>query len=1118
MAQRLLQLDDVRRTDSPQQIASLFKTLGYNAFAQQLPIDELGLSSRSAEAVWDAYLIADHQKGSESLQVLLFHLNKDEWQSPSVVSNRMRSLAQSLCRRPSNFLLLGTKDYNQMMLVNPRKTFDADMNLKVNIRKLLIDRINPTNYDRDRLEAIAARDLNPQELYKVQCEAFDVEKLTKEFYRGYREIFEEVQRVIKANNSHSYFEDKSRLHQFSQRFLGRVMFMYFLQKKGFLGGDRNFLKTRFPRTSELEDTDFYTGILEPVFFETLNKQRPNHESPWGQIPYLNGGLFDRDYGVDVKDVLGLETPPQIQLPNSLFDPSGDEKKSILKFFNGYNFTIAENVQGDEEAAVDPEMLGKVFENLLAADERGQSGTFYTPRGIVHFMCVESLSRYLADSTGMDVEAIKQLIEADLDLPDTDFNKLLTKEQAKKLKQALVNVKICDPAVGSGAFPLGMMQVMLAVRQAIARREGMTVQRGSLTISEWKRDIIANNLYGVDIKPEAIEIAKLRMWLSMVVDIPTIDDVEPLPNLDYKLMCGDSLISTINGEMLIPDPTKNEELMLTVTPVQSAIQPLINLQHQYFKSHADERKALRERIVEAEKDVFRVAIADRRQYWESKQRKLEQDIKAVKKASKVQTSLQQTITAKLRDLDSIAADVERGMRSLNFFQWHLHFNDVFKHNGGFDIVIGNPPYLGFHGVKNKDSFKQHFLSASGKFDFYVLFVEQGMKLLSSNRFLCFICPTNFTKRSYGKPLRKLLQESATIHEICDFQDVQIFDDALNYTGIFIFGNNKPNKNHEICYRERSLNAEVMFKPQSDLSDTAWVFVNDSAAQITEKISSRFTSPLSQITEGISEGIVTGNNSVFLLSRSEVKTLGLEEEVIRPCIRGRDIRQYSLKDAQDFVIYPYRLVDGKTKVIPESEMRVKFKATWNYLTQRKDELAGRGYFEKSSKSWYELWCQRDITILSSIKILVPELSDKNRFVLAYNDDFYGDTVCGITIKLKTRESLKYLLGILNSKLIEFYYKQTTVPKANQFYIYKTMFLKNLPIRRINFSDSTDVANYNKIVELVDKCLASCKANSTKTESISEVQEEISDLKREINQLVYQLYHLTNEEIETVEQTIQ
>jgi hypothetical protein len=518
MPERLLRLEDIRHLRNPEGIVTLFQRLGYNVLqsAQPLPIQDLELPVRSTESIWDAYLIADQRKGTDSLQVLLFQLNSSEWESPSLASNRMRSIANSLCKRPSNFLLLGTKDYDQLMLVNPRKSFDAQMNLKVGIRKLLIDRTNPTPYDLDRLEAIAAHNLVPKDLYKVQCDAFDVERLTKRFYQDYRSIFEQVQQVIKANNPHAYFDDTNRLHQFAQRLLGRIMFLYFLQKKGFLAGDRSFLKTQYRRLQpDPDDTDFYDTVLEPLFFDILNRQRSDMDSPWGKIPYLNGGLFDRDYGEGSIDPMGWATPETVRLPNVLFDVSGE--KGILKFFNSYSFTISENVQGDEDVAIDPEMLGKVFENLLATEERGQSGAFYTPRGIVQFMCVEALSHYLADETGIDLEIIRKLTEFDPDLPDIEINKLLTKEQARTLKRALETVKVCDPAVGSGAFPMGMMQVILAVRKAISYQEGETIKRGSLRMSELKRDIIANNLYGVDIKPEAIEIAKLRMWLSMVVD-------------------------------------------------------------------------------------------------------------------------------------------------------------------------------------------------------------------------------------------------------------------------------------------------------------------------------------------------------------------------------------------------------------------------------------------------------------------------------------------------------------------------------------------------------------------------------------------------------------------------
>jgi adenine-specific DNA-methyltransferase len=785
MSQRLLQLSDVRDTNSPDRVANLFKKLGYNATrsAQPLAVKDLELPDRSADAIEDSYLIADHQKGAtNSLQVLLFQLKLQEWETPSTASNRMRAIAQSLCRRPSNFLLVGTQNYKQLMLVNPRTSLDAQMNVKTSIRKLLIDRTNPTPYDRDRLEAIAARDLDPLTLYNRQCDAFDVEKLTKEFYKGYKEIFEQVQRVICEHNPHPYFDDASRLHQFSQRLLGRVMFLYFLQKKEFLGSDRDFLKNQYKKLKpEPEDTEFYTTLLEPLFFEMLNKERPNFESPWGKIPYLNGGLFDRDYGDDVIDTAGFQTPDQLILPNSLFDPSG--KKGVLKFFNSYNFTVSENVQGDEDVAVDPEMLGKVFENMLAADERGQSGTFYTPRGIVHFMCVESLSRYLADESGVDLEVVKQLAEYETELPDADLKKLLSKDQTKKLKQALETVKVCDPAVGSGAFPLGMMQVILSVWQAIGQREGESIKRGSLAMSRLKRKIIANNLYGVDIKPEAIEIAKLRMWLSMVVDIPTIDDVEPLPNLDYKLMAGNSLISTIAGEHLIPDPTKTQQGMLNVTPVQAAIQPLLDLQHQYFESHADDRKELSKQIREAEATVFRAAIVDRRQYWQGEQRKLEEDIKRMGKASKAQTQKLQAAWDKLKELNDAGIDVARGLRSLDFFQWHLHFNDVFRENGGFDVVIGNPPYVRADVGGDNLALRQSIESSGEyetlweKWDLYVACIERGYKLLKPDGITSMIVSDAYCHSKYAQKSQNWFLKNSRVIRLDFLSKLQFFDAAV-----------------------------------------------------------------------------------------------------------------------------------------------------------------------------------------------------------------------------------------------------------------------------------------------------------------------------------------------------
>ncbi|MHC5746946.1 MAG: Eco57I restriction-modification methylase domain-containing protein [Nostoc sp.] len=1063
MAERLLQLDDVRQIDSPQKVASLFQKIGYNASAQQLAIDDLELPVRSAEAIWNAYMIADYQRGSESLQVLLFQLQENEWLSPSIASNRMRSLAQSLCRRPSNFLLLGTLNYDQLMLVNPRKSFDADLNLKVSIRKLLIDRANPTNYDRDRLDAIAARNLSPQELYKVQCEAFDVEKLTKEFYRGYREIFEELQRVIKANNQHSYFDDTNRLHQFSQRLLGRIMFLYFLQKKEFLAGDRNFLKTQYIKLrSELDDTDFYNQVLEPLFFELLNKQRPNMESPWGKIPYLNGGLFDLDYGIGVIDAAGVETPPQIELPNSVFDPSGD--KGILRFFNSYNFTVSENVQGDEDAAVDPEMLGKVFENMLASEERGQSGTFYTPRGIVQFMCVESLSRYLALQSGMDLEAVRKLIEFETELPDSDINQLLTKEQAKKLKLALNSVRICDPAVGSGAFPMGMMQVILSVKQAIARREGMTVERGSLTISQWKRDIIANNLYGVDIKPEAIEIAKLRMWLSLVVDIPSLEDVEPLPNLDYKLMCGDSLISTIHGEQLIPDPTKDQQTMLNVTPVQSAIQPLIDLQHEYFEAHSQERKILRGKILEAEKNVFRVAIADRLQYWQIEQRNLEQDIRRLKgKASRAQTQKQQAIAAKLQELDSIAAEVERGMRSLNFFQWHLHFNEVFQQQGGFDIVIGNPPY-GKLNTKNKEYFNQYRHQDYQK-DMYLLFLERCLDFLNeSNSIFSMIVPNTWLSSITYKKIRKYLRTNYTWLKFLHISTSTKAFHAVVDTHVFIFMRNMSiDKKHQQSFIQIDVLEDAGIFNSHNLPNEIIPFdgepINIVSNEVIQKVYRKIIStslPLSNccnVFNGVKpfekgKGKPPQTDKI-MLEKPYVIEGDRPNSEWKPLLRGSLIQKYQvLWDNNYWILYGEWLAAPRDSAIFEAEKKI-------YVRQTGDSIIATLVSSK--------FIARD-----NLHIILPK--DKN-----YN-------------------SLYFILGIINSQIIDFVYKQINPEKGEALAQVKKNHVEKLPVPTASESDRL------AIEALVQKCL------DHKGQGVEEWKAEIDDR-------VAHLYGLTAEEMKII-----
>ncbi len=256
--------------------------------------------------------------------------------------------------------------------------------------------------------------------------------------------------------------------------------------------------------------------------------------------------------------------------------------------------------------------------------------------------------------------------------------------------------------------------------------------------------------------------------------------------------------------------------------------------------------------------------------------------------------------------------------------------------------------------------------------------------------------------------------------------------------------------------------------------------------------------------------------FLKSKEDAQQLGLEPGVVRDCLRGNNIRRYFTEPVKFVVLYPYRLEHDRTSPLSEQELKERFPQAYQYLLSRKSDLAGRGYFDRSNKLWFELWNERGIRRLSSEKIVVPELAESNRFAIAKSTEFYVDTVCGIILQTSAKENLKYVLGLLNSRLIEWFYKQTTVPKASGFYIYKTMFLKGIPIRIIDFTNSTDKARHDQMVGLVEtmlklhKQLAAAKTSHEKTA----IQRQIDATDKQIDRLVYELYGLTDKEIRIIE----
>ena len=591
-------------------------------------------------------------------------------------------------------------------------------------------------------------------------DAFNVEALSKEFFGKYKVQYEDFVNymVDPANGMRQHFidtdfdhtgmtADKIRdreekpIRDYVKKLLGRIVFLHFLQKKGWLGvpagkewgeGDRDFMLNIFKNANESQKENFLDDILEDLFAEGLDRNRSDQGDLYDtkvegfrncRIPYLNGGLFERDI---------LDKKPS-HFPASYFN-------GLLTMLSQYNFTIDENDPNDAEVGVDPEMLGRIFENLL--EDNKDKGAFYTPKEIVQYMCRESLIAYLqTDMREEDKECIRQFV--------TTHDASLLGEQKEYIDQKLCDVKICDPAIGSGAFPMGLLRELFFCRSAI---EPNIVENAA----NIKRHIIQNNIYGVDIERGAVDIARLRFWLSLIVDEKS---PEALPNLDFKIMQGNSLLEQYKGADLS-----------TMTEKKVGSEHGITL----FDSMLDVyRKNLRDKLAE-----YYVCPEH------DKKVQLRKDIADIVK----QELIEQGIQIDFKDMDLSA--------NSQFFLWHTWFHDVFSRPSkeGFDIVIGNPPYGAKYDNQTKRYYKNTYVSANsirglqkGSLDTYTLFIELGYNLLRKNGSFAYIVPISLTSSdSLTGVHRILLGNCDTIH-ISSYavRPKPVFENAVVNTSILLF---------------------------------------------------------------------------------------------------------------------------------------------------------------------------------------------------------------------------------------------------------------------------------------------------------------------------------------------
>jgi hypothetical protein len=640
--------------------------------------------------------------------------------------------------------------------------------------------------------------------------AFSVERLNKDFFKDYKKHYETFTAYLlapeNAKATRTAFgiathKDKTEqdkadkpIRDFVKRLLGRLVFLHFLQKKGWMGckaggktwsgGDSDFLASYFALAESKKDAHhFHSKWLIPLFFDALNNaDRPGDLFPptGTRIPYLNGGLFETD-----------------PAPLHALDFPAEHFRALLEFFGQYHFTIDENDPEDHEVGIDPEMLGHIFENLL--EDNKDKGAYYTPKAIVSYMARQSLLHYLQTHLGEHAELALLLNEKDFTRLEKDG---FVHQNAKRIAELLDTVKICDPAIGSGAFPIGVLQEILWTRLTLNWELNTPEERAKL-----KRRIIQNSIHGVDLDPGAVEIARLRFWLALVVDE---DQPRPLPNLDYKIMQGDGLLEWFEGIDLsrLADPGAgvnpflvtfldgsselnlgaagtNGRLIAADTPAKEVPAMIAS----YFQeSRVVEKRKLHTKIdrvvldqlshcVDSQIELINAQIDQQKKMLQGKfirpknwlPAKSEKQIENLKS----QLSVLKATTHKLAELYQSP--------SRPFFLWHLFFQDVFK-NGGFDIVIANPPYVR---ADNPDALiERKKVEATGtyvtlweKWDIYVAFIEQGYKLLRPNGTLCFIVSDAYCHSKYAQKSQEWFLKNARVLRLDFLSELKVFDAAV-----------------------------------------------------------------------------------------------------------------------------------------------------------------------------------------------------------------------------------------------------------------------------------------------------------------------------------------------------
>lgn len=1082
-----IDLDEFLPTmDAPDKVYQLFESLGFKVLDSHLKTNPsvYNLPVKEAAIVEKIYAVSNYDR---RFQILLFKLKAEGPEQSR--REAIRTIPEKILREVDFPFIVFTPDFKTYTFTLVEKVREGPGEFKRKLTKLIVDSSQPYHTDKEILGSLALSvDIkNPVEVYKLFQSAFSVEKVTKKFFTEYREVFEQLVKEVIKQNTHlkfTLFARDGSVENFVKILLGRLMFLYFIQKRGWLNcfdgwgsGDKKFLYHKFEEAKK-EKKNYFKDYLEPLFFDTLNNPRrdkPDQATQFGgRIPFLNGGLFEPEY--EYKEIVN-----HIFIENQTFD-------MVFSVFEKYNFTVKEDEPLEKEVAIDPEMLGKVFENLLEENLRKGKGTYYTPREIVHYMCHESLINYLASEVNLDQDVIRNFLDREQSLEKKETLSFAIREKAKEIDEKLSDIKVLDPACGSGAFLVGMLHEVINARLSLNRELGR-----SLSEYELKKATIQNNIYGVDIDPGATEIAKLRLWLTLVVD-HNLSEIEPLPNLDYKIMVGNSLLDEFMGVKLFDlekskglskiKRMKNlfeEELQLDLLEDQgkkiAILEQLHNLHGIYFKEFdPNKKKLIRDQIDRIEFNLIEATVKDELAKLEAQSKRiadiylnagigiLAKEAERISKLSSQQAQILETFN-----------EIKKS-NVKPFFLFQLHFSDVFEKKGGFDIVIANPPYGLINKRQNKslghkvisetlDALKKKAIykpALGGMINIFRFFVTLSLYLLKENGHSSLIFPMAFMCDLSASNLRKFILENYEIEYLEAFperddENKRVFESVKMSVCILGVGKSHglskdfPLRIHQDRYVDES-NEKVLL----------------SASIVKDYDPLNYTIPL------------VNTEELKIIDKVRAKSLRLED--MGKCYTGEiDLtldKKYLTKDKSKS-----RLIKGAQ--VQKYELLDKM-SQGEIMYLKEDAYVNSTNSDRSKHNQMQRIVMQGIT----------GINEKNRLKMTIIGPgiYCANSVNYIFIK-DSKFNIKFLLGILDSKLENWFYKtMSTNSNVNGYEV------DNLPIL------VCEEKAQNKIINLVDKILEFKKSTLGKKQT--------SEYEQKIDQLVYKLYGLTPEEIKMVE----